>query len=172
MLFCTDVSSMGVHTENLCVGVSLGKMTPQFHGWKTTFKISLHFPGDSTEFPGVPTDRWHLVQQSGRLGRDPSSQAIYITIHETNKSVRGKLEEFKYILFIYLFISGIRRTQSKKRKCYSVIQLYISVPKEMQEEYKAVKTIFKNESTCIREKMYSSFKLIDPTGHLHTMTSF
>ena len=35
----------------------------------------------------------------------------------------------------------------------------------MQEEYKAVKAIFKNESTCIREKMYSSFKLLDETGH-------
>ena len=62
------------------------------------------------------------------------------------------------------FISGIGRTQQIIFLFFFIIPLYFSVPKEMQEEYKAVKAIFKNESTCIREKMYSSFKLINPTG--------
>ena len=85
MLFCTDVSSMGVHTENLCVGVSLGNEKCS----RAAVSIIC--------IPGIPTDRWHLVQQSGRLGRDPNSQAIYITVYETNKSVRGEYSGVKYL---------------------------------------------------------------------------
>ena len=40
-------------------------------------------------YAGVPSTRWKAVQQSGRLGRDPSHQSIYITVYETNKSQRG-----------------------------------------------------------------------------------
>ena len=34
--------------------------------------------------------RWKLVQQIGRLGRDPTMQAMFIGVYETKKRVRGQ----------------------------------------------------------------------------------
>merc|ERR1719370_2047745 len=54
VLVCTDVASMGLHTPGLVVGVSLG----------------------------VATTRWQVVQACGRLGRDASESAVFITVFE------------------------------------------------------------------------------------------
>ena len=39
--------------------------------------------------PGVATAPWKAIQYMGRLGRDAADQAVFVTVCETKKVVRG-----------------------------------------------------------------------------------
>jgi len=64
VLVSTDVACMGVHSPWLDIGVSLG----------------------------IASTRWKLVQQCGRLGRDPTHQAIFVGVYETKKIAKAEGE--------------------------------------------------------------------------------
>lgn len=57
VLFSTDVCAMGTHCPTLNIGVSLG----------------------------VPSSRWKHLQQVGRVGRDATEHAVFITVFETKR---------------------------------------------------------------------------------------
>ena len=85
ILFCTDVCGMGVHIPGLVVGVSIGEFE----------NLSNSTPSFVSElFLGICTTRWKNIQANGRLGRDPSTQAIFITLVEKKSSVRGLKRNF------------------------------------------------------------------------------
>ena len=67
---------MGVHVPGLAVGVSLGE------------HFMLKLSKCNIVLLGLCTSRWKNIQASGRLGRDPSQRAIYITLAEARSSVR------------------------------------------------------------------------------------
>ena len=75
VLLCTEVMAMGVHTPGLDIGVSLGWCG---HGWSR----------DNAQ-PGVPSARWKVVQEAGRVGRDPSRHATFITVVEKKRLAKG-----------------------------------------------------------------------------------
>ena len=39
--------------------------------------------------PGVPSARWKVVQEAGRVGRDPSRHATFITVVEKKRLAKG-----------------------------------------------------------------------------------
>ena len=95
------------------------------------------------------------MQTSGRVGRDPSQPAAYITVYEKKVSVRGSspeilanlLKRFSKLLVPYLVTSN----------CSCSAQ-----PNE-REEAKAVRGMFSSEA-CLRTSLYRSFTIENPSG--------
>jgi len=70
---------MGVHCPDLCLGVSLGREN----------MLLVTYSCNNVLMLGAWTSRWKNVQTSGRVGRNPSQSAAYITVFEKKVVVRG-----------------------------------------------------------------------------------
>ena len=71
-----------VHCPDLCLGVSIGKEPHHNHHHK-----------HNSPPTGAWTTHWKCVQTAGRVGRDMSQPAAYITVVEKKSFARGRLSD-------------------------------------------------------------------------------
>lgn len=93
---------------------------------------------------GVPSTRWKYIQQTGRVGRDRGSSAVYFTLFEKNKSIRGQ-------------------KKNKLKAFWSLKSQLVAVSKKESAEYKEVRGMFSGEG-CFKSRLYDHFTLDNPTG--------
>ena len=89
----------------------------------------------------------------GRVGRDDSAKAVFITVRETSSGARGKVS-----------VDLSRKYSPCQIRSVSSLHLLDSVTKLERDEYFNVKAMFSHPDQCVRAAMYAPFKLENITS--------
>ena len=94
--------------------------------------------------PGLPRNLWKLAQQLGRVGRDPGSQAVSVTMHWPGQ--KGLQGTFFQIDIIILQFQGKSSPAARVRE------------------------VFAERDQRRRKAVNSAFSLTDFNGNLYSLT--